>query len=419
MTALSKLTSSLDYNCYEIAHPWTPSCTYAWSYLFLASLRESGKVYGALYLFAQLVLARKISIGAFVQTLQSAARSSVFLSYNAFFFLFFICMIRRSTPRLFLQQTVFVAGFLASFLSIFIERPNRRKMLSVYMLNIFSEVLFNFLSSRGFIPSVPGGDILLLAAGLAGHAYLLNESSGKDPISKALSFLIGKQEFHSAAPRACPHPNACAGYVTSGFVKPFLVGYLGRCALSAFAGNPVRLLKNPSQLLEIFLNRNNAKQGVSLGGMVASFRLIRCLLRKRKADDQLSRAAAMFVSASWMGVSRNRSLSLYVFWKAVEVYYLIGQSQKILPDVPFSRELIYALSCGFMLFSGVLEPHNLRSSYLRFLDKLTGEGVSRVNRHPVAVLGFDSTRSWPDYFPYDLDISKVSRGFLQRVVIWS
>ena len=130
MSALSKLTSSLHYNCYEIAHPWTTSCSHAWSYLFISSLKESGKIYGALYLvrelkswgflvvfkflrltenstaacvefahfslfqFAQLVLARKISLEAFLQTFQSASRSTVFLSYNVFFFLFFICIFR-------------------------------------------------------------------------------------------------------------------------------------------------------------------------------------------------------------------------------------------------------------------------------------------------------------------------------------
>lgn len=44
--------------------------------------------------FSQLVLARKYSFEAFLQTLNSATRSTIFLSYNVFFFLFFICIFR-------------------------------------------------------------------------------------------------------------------------------------------------------------------------------------------------------------------------------------------------------------------------------------------------------------------------------------
>lgn len=50
MGVLSKFMVSLPYHCYEVAHPWSETCSYAWLYVFLSCVRESMKIYGILYL---------------------------------------------------------------------------------------------------------------------------------------------------------------------------------------------------------------------------------------------------------------------------------------------------------------------------------------------------------------------------------
>ncbi|OQR66381.1 transmembrane protein-like, partial [Tropilaelaps mercedesae] len=110
MGALSKLMVSLPYNCYEVAHPWSETCTYAWTYVFLACAREAGKIYSLLSLFSQLGLSRNVSLKAFWKTFTSSARSTIFLSYNVFYFLLFICLFRHGSDRLYLPQSTFLSG---------------------------------------------------------------------------------------------------------------------------------------------------------------------------------------------------------------------------------------------------------------------------------------------------------------------
>lgn len=54
MAAFSKLLeTSLPFRCYEIAHPWEPSCTASWVTLFLDTFSNSVKLYGVLYLVSR------------------------------------------------------------------------------------------------------------------------------------------------------------------------------------------------------------------------------------------------------------------------------------------------------------------------------------------------------------------------------
>ncbi|OQR66586.1 transmembrane protein-like, partial [Tropilaelaps mercedesae] len=287
----------------------------------------------------------------------------------------------------------------------------------------FSEVLFKVLANKGLVPVVPYGDALLFSAGLAGHSFLLNELDGKDPLSSALKFLVGSDEFLSSSSSRCRHEGSCCVlYGLRGFVKPFLIGYLGR-SLFASATSVPAIVSNPLSLgptlRDIFTSRAYVRQGIFLGGAVSTFRLVRCLLRDRGLEERTCRAIAGAIAGPWFLASRSTSIALHLFWKVVENYYMVALKRGIAPRIFLGTELIYTLSTAFILFNAVMEPHNVRPSYLRFLNNITGTGLARVNRHPIEMLGFHSTSCNPDYFPYDINLSKVHPKFIEQVVIWS
>ncbi|KAH6928541.1 hypothetical protein HPB50_016878 [Hyalomma asiaticum] len=189
---------------------------------------------------AQLV-SRRTSRRAFAETVLSSVRSASFLGYNVMLFMFVICALRR-------------------------------RVLSVYMLNQCSEIVFNCLRSRNIVHDVPHGE-------------------------------------------------GC------------------RCLLRYYCG-----YERPWQ--------------VFASGLVAGLS---------------------------MAVSPNTTLALYLTWKLIEA---------------------------------VVEPHNMRPSYAKFLNDMTGDRLRRVNRHPLEVLGFHCSSVYPDYFP-QLDLRYVSRHFVERVLVWS
>ncbi|XP_065288407.1 transmembrane protein 135-like isoform X3 [Dermacentor albipictus] len=372
MAVLSKLLeTSLPFRCYEIAHPWEPSCTASWVTLFFDTFSNSIKLYSVLYLVAQLV-SRKTSRRAFAETVLSSIRSASFLSYNVMLFMFVICALRWGFGRLYLQNSTFVAGLASGFLSIFVEHPSRRRVLSVYMLNQCSEIVFNSLRSRNIVHDVPRGEVAMFAVSLAGFLYCIrNNNKLKDPVCRALRLLMGAEEF--AAPTAatdtgqpCWHLGSCWRHAAEGMPAPFLIGY-GLQALLSLASPHLR--RRPWRILGRWAP---LAQGAFLASTVGLFRVLYCQAARK------------------------------------------GYA----PTLAWGSELLFALGCGVMMFCAVVEPHNMRPSYAKFLNDMTGDRLRRVNRHPLEVLGFHCSSVYPEYFP-QLDQRYVSRHFVERVLVWS
>lgn len=154
--------------------------------MFGDTFSNSFKLYSLIYLVAQL-LGRRTSAKAFAETLQNSLRSASFLSYNVMLFMFFICLLRWAFGRLYLQNSTFVAGMASGFFSIFLEHPSRRRVLSVYMLNQCSEIIFNILQSRQLVWYLPHAEVLMFAVSMAAFLYCMRvDAKLGDPICKLL-----------------------------------------------------------------------------------------------------------------------------------------------------------------------------------------------------------------------------------------
>ncbi|XP_064473335.1 transmembrane protein 135-like [Ornithodoros turicata] len=425
MVVLSKLVeASFPFTCYEIAHPWNPSCTASWVTLYGSTFKNSFKIYGVLYLVAQLV-GRKISPKAFLDTFSSTVRSASFLSYNVFYFMFFICALRWTFGRLYLQNSTFVAGLLSGFFSILVERRSRRRVLSVYMLNQCSEIIFNMLESRNKVRRIPNGEVYMFAVSLAFFLFFMSMKRDlRDPISYVLRHLMGKEEFSRSNTTqsitdtghcSCPHSTSCLHNIAKGFAIPFLAGYGIRSLLYLVSR------RGPfwESLRKALTNSSHLGQGLFLGGTVAIFRACKCALRRISGRERdWHSLVGGLLGGLCMAACPNSSLALYLTWKLIEVLYCHAASLGYAPTVPLGSEMLFGFSCGVMMFCAVVEPHNMRSSYAKFINDVTGDKLRQVNRHPLEILGYHCSSIYPDYFP-QLDHHHVSKTFVERVLIWS
>lgn len=160
-------------------------------------------------------------------------------------------------------------------------------------------------------------------------------------------------------------------------------------------------------------------QGLFLGATVALFRGSRCLLRRAYGQEQSWQVLAGGLLAGLsMVASPNATLALYLCWKLIEVLYCKAVREGYAPALPWGPELLFSLGCGVMMFCAVVEPHNMRPSYAKFLNDITGDRLRQVNRHPLEILGFHCSSIYPDYFP-KLDQRHVTRSFVERVLVWS
>lgn len=185
------------YNCYEVGHTWTPHCTDAALGLGLTVFLQGFKMYSGLYILSHLVFGRKVAIDKeqVLTILESSLRSSAFLGFNAMTMLLGFCSVRKVTGKFYYTLCASLPAFIGSLMAIYIEKASRRSALAFYVANIASECLFNIASNRGFITTIPGGQVILFTLSMTILLFLIKTHGyGSDPVSLALRFLMGSQE---------------------------------------------------------------------------------------------------------------------------------------------------------------------------------------------------------------------------------
>lgn len=126
-------------------------------------------------------------------------QSSAFLVTNAYTFIMFNCLIRRLLGGYYLSTIAFVPTFLASLAAIVVERPERRPVLTLYVANVTSETFWNLAASRGWIKSLPNGQVLIAGVSVSVLLYLYRlglhkAETCRDSIFDILRLFIGRSE---------------------------------------------------------------------------------------------------------------------------------------------------------------------------------------------------------------------------------
>ena len=126
---------------------------------------------------------------------------------------------------------------------------------------------------------------------------------------------------------------------------------------------------------------------------------------------------------------------LYITWKTIETLYHQGVDVGLIPRIPGFGILVYSLSTAFLFHASVLEPHNVKPAYWKFLMRITNNKYKNtactkflflyltnccvifdkfrfgeMNRHLINVMGTGSSKMLPNFYPvYERDY--LSDGF--------
>lgn len=151
-----------------------------------------------LYTFSQLAVQRKYDLPATWDTIKSISRSSFFIFFHAYNGSVMGCALRQGFGRFYYRVLVCAPALISSYLSLIIEKPNRRQALAFYMLNLASEILYRMAVTKGYWRSIKHGETILFALSLAAWYNLIKEHGfGHDPVSAAVKVLIGRDEAKS------------------------------------------------------------------------------------------------------------------------------------------------------------------------------------------------------------------------------
>lgn len=190
MTVLSKYVSIVD--CREFVHGFEPSCLKASLIALQVSSKNSISIYGVLYLISALLRGRGLKYYLTRLPIE-VAQSSAFLATNCFLFLGAFCTSRRIFGNINYWGTL-LAIIPACFVSILIERKQRRGILALYLTNLAVETGFNMMVHRKWISKLPNGEVLLFAIASAIYAFLFKTKQLDGNIYKLIKKFIGDSE---------------------------------------------------------------------------------------------------------------------------------------------------------------------------------------------------------------------------------
>jgi len=338
------LSRPLRYSCYEVAHTWTPHCSAGALDVGLSCAFESLKIYSSVYLLAELVKGKVPDRERVTKLVLGILQSTAFLSYNAFGFVWGHCFVRALLTFSNFWTVALLPGWLASFLSIFVERQSRRAALATYVTNLASQALVSSGLNHGWIRQRHGFDIILSCTASSILLWLAkqpdfstsinnaqeavsNKGSTRDGTITALGTLIGTDELacsegvqHSYASSvtsswtevrhsSCPHPGSCFNATLQSFLRPLALGAVGQTLFHLLA----RLRGRPPPGSPLALPLTLASFGLLARASLCSIRWM--VGQDRPESAALAGAIAGLASFHY----RSPTIACYAFWKAMEL----------------------------------------------------------------------------------------------------
>ncbi|OAD54122.1 hypothetical protein WN48_08355 [Eufriesea mexicana] len=439
----SQLSKFIDISCKEYAHPWGDSCVNTAAGLGLDALQECLRIYSTVYIVALLLKGKKPSKGDIKKTILGFLQSTAFLSWSAFSYSMFICLLRRILGNFNFLTISFFPSFLSSLSAIIIERPSRRTLLSLYVSNIATETLFRMGVARGYYSPISQGGTYIFATSLALLLYFYRtKPNNQDSIYKILRIIVGKYEGtdypkeknelhyemqlccsnednsgnsvdkhdvnkshkknvnifmksletykkltetlkHKDKHISCPHPFSCAHYILKSGTEVFSYALGAQLMINLFF-NIKKLITKPLVIKSVIFKKSNLNLPLFLGGFAGLYRLISCLLRR----FLISGLTFMFYNIN--------TITLYFMWKALQLLWNDLVEKKIVPEVKWFQIFLYCFSTAVLFHVSIFEPHLLRSSYWKFLYTISGGRVAIMSRVPLDIYGLETSKHLAD-----------------------
>lgn len=356
MTVQSKMVSLC--TCQDFQHCWTDKCVNATAGIILAATPYCLRVYTMVYAVSKteapssiflflliigvlfflqlsLVMRGKIpTLDDLKKTVRGILQSTAFLVTNAYGFIMYNCLMRHLMGYYTTASVAFLPCFLASLMAIVVEREPRRPMLALYVANVGTETLWNMAEARGWVKSIPNGQVLLFGASISALLYLyklgLHKTTCKDSLFGLLKIFVGKAEEgpatkesiegNRAAPttqqrsrppinfatingwvqaysrfieklkgkhETCNHKESCVHYSIMGGLKP-LVGGIGVQVALKLLLNIKKVAQNKLDWRKTVFTKKTMNLGLFLGAF--SF-----LFKVRQGEERCSRGVLKFI----------------------------------------------------------------------------------------------------------------------------
>ncbi|CAG0879794.1 unnamed protein product [Darwinula stevensoni] len=343
-------------------------------------------------------------------------QSTAFLTYNGFSYIGAFCMSRLVLGNINVMSSSFLPAWIASFMSLFIEKPERHSLLALYVTNVAIETLIKMVHARGFRSPLPHSEVLMFSLSLSMASWLYSQHKLHGILLIIMRFLFG--DIHNVT-RTEKSTKNYHHYLNAikGVLKPFVLG-VGVQAMLQLVSSWKRIVYKRD--FQAFFAKKNLRLPLFLLALSSSYRVISSVLRQgTKWSDGKVASVTGLASGTALLIYPNISLVIYMTTKVAECMYGLGMEKGFVRSVPGFTVFLYATSTALLLHAAVVEPHNLKDSYWRFLNRITGNRISEMNRRLLDEFGFRSSTLQPSFWPqYDMtQVSPHLKEFMQKNAI--
>ncbi|EEC04456.1 hypothetical protein IscW_ISCW003374 [Ixodes scapularis] len=307
------------------------------------------------------IVSRRYDVRAFVQTFKSAVNSSMFISQNFFFYLVFGCISRKH--GYFEDPVTFVIRHLFGAEELHGTESKKTKHASLLVnggcqangIEDGKDPRCNATSPVNGTARVNGSGIVdgfeTISSKKTSHAKRIVHVDGNRDVNANEKCFTNEQLPTLSSQRclavrvltsrhlSCQHPFGClaqfcrnmAKFASLGWAVGFGIGLLGDLK---------RLPGRRRPFLAHVLGPSSLRSACFLGGLTGIYKLLSCSLRWASNGQRDWHGLVAGSAAGLAAVAApNSNASLYLLWKLIEA---------------------------------ILEPHNLRPQYLKFLDDICG-----------------------------------------------
>ncbi|KAI0232208.1 Transmembrane protein 135 [Lamellibrachia satsuma] len=169
----------------------------------------------------------------------------------------------------------------------------------------------------------------------------------------------------------CRHQGGCVYTLIKSSVRCLCGGFALQAAVKVVSSIS-SILRRPRALRHALLHQHNLQLGAFLASFTALFQGMSCLLRHLLGQENATHGLlAGLLAGTSMFLYKSSTVALYMTSKLTEILYMKGIEAGLLPYVQSADILLYAVSMSLIIHVAILEPHNLRPTYWKFLLKLT------------------------------------------------
>lgn len=342
---------SNDLSC-SLLHPHTESCWKASIYFLKHGTIGMNKFFLPIYLLQMILYGKKVN-KEFLKKRIKAYKITII--YGVLYVMLFIgtnCCMRQLLGRFHYPIIGFFSGFVAG-LPIFIESPENRLMNTLIFSSLGVEAMIRNLEWYKIIQRTPIKEtfVFMMASGILMHLLETQNINVTNFWFFHPSRIIKrKSETSSESKDLCYHGKLdCLNFILKESLKYFGFGYALEMVKFSIA-NLDKIILRPGLFLKMVKSKKNVLFGATIGGYVAIYRLVSCLLFKydKKVGDYHSLIAGTLSGLTYLIKPNLQFLSLAI----VTIIQLL--IQKLRRYVPLSNHLIGIL---FAFLNGILLHH--------------------------------------------------------------